>query len=47
MRAGWGKQVVVTVAAAIAVEDKDDALDNEVEINDLNKYKYIALGFGK
>jgi len=37
---GWGKQVVVTVAAAIAVEDEDahDNLDqNEMEITDLDK----------
>ena len=33
--AGWGKQVVVTDPAAIAVED-NDALDNEIEIKDLN-----------
>jgi len=44
--AGWGKQVVVTVAAAIAVEDNDDAHDNmdqtEMEITDLIEYKAIA-----
>ena len=36
----WGKQVVVTVAATIAVEGNDDAHDNldqtEIEITDLN-----------
>ena len=39
--AGWGKQVVVTVAAAIAVEDNDDAHEimdqTEMEITDLDK----------
>ena len=38
----WGKQVVVTVAAAIAVEGNDDAHDNmnqtEKEIEDLIEY---------
>ena len=38
----WGKQVVVTVAAAIAVEGNDDAHDNmdqtEKEITDLIRY---------
>ena len=37
---GWGKQVVVTVAAAIAVEENDGAHDNmdqsEMEITDLD-----------
>ena len=37
----WGKQVVVTLAAPIAVEDNEDAHDNldqtEMEITDLNK----------
>ena len=38
----WGKQVVVTVAATIAVEGNDDAHDNldqtEIEITDLNTW---------
>ena len=37
----WGKQVVVTVAAAIAVEGNDEAhdnLDKLMEITDLNEY---------
>ena len=42
---GWGKQVVVTVAAAIAVEDNDahDIMDQtEIEIIDLIEYKAFA-----
>ena len=43
---GWGKQVVVTVAAAIAVEENDDAHDimdqTEMEITDLIEFKAFA-----
>ena len=46
--AGMGKQVVVTVAAAIAVEDKDahDIMDQtEMEITDLIKYMTLEGKF--
>ena len=43
--AGWGKQVVVTVAAAIAVEDNDAHYimdQTEMEIIDLIECKAFA-----